>query len=72
MKLYFSPGACSLAPHIALLEAGLPFQTEQVDLGAMLLGDLAQSVAVASTKLLLRGGREQCTEGAGAGKDPLG
>lgn len=33
MKLYFSPGACSLSPHIALLEAGLPCHTEQVDLG---------------------------------------
>lgn len=32
MKLYFAPGACSLSPHIALLEAGLPFKTEQVDL----------------------------------------
>lgn len=32
MKLYFSPGASSLAPHIALAEAGLAFELERVDL----------------------------------------
>jgi len=34
MKLYYTPGACSLAPHISLREAGYQFDLEQVDLVA--------------------------------------
>lgn len=32
MRLYFTPGACSLSPHIALIESGLPYELIQVDL----------------------------------------
>jgi glutathione S-transferase len=32
MKLYYSPGACSLSPHIVLREAGITADLEQVDL----------------------------------------
>ena len=34
MKLYYAPGACSLADHIALHEAGMSFDHEKVDLKA--------------------------------------
>ena len=31
MKLYFSPGACSLSPHIVANEAGIPLELAKVD-----------------------------------------
>jgi len=34
MKLYYSPGACSLAPHIVLREGKFKFDIEKVDLAA--------------------------------------
>lgn len=39
MKLYYSPGACSLSPHIALREAGIDFQLVKVDLKTKLTED---------------------------------
>lgn len=33
MKLYYSPGACSLAPHIVAREAGIELQLVRVNLG---------------------------------------
>jgi len=31
IKLYYAPGACSLSPHVALREAGVPFALQLVD-----------------------------------------
>jgi glutathione S-transferase len=39
MKLYYSPGACSQAPHILLHETGLDHDAERVDLKAKTLAD---------------------------------
>jgi len=39
MKLYIAPGACSLAPHIALEEASLPHELVKVDLVKHTLAD---------------------------------
>ena len=39
MKLYYFKGACSLSPHIALRESGLPFEAVQVDVKTRKLPD---------------------------------
>lgn len=39
MRLFVTPGVCSLASHIALHESGLPFEAELVDLRAKTLSD---------------------------------
>ena len=39
MKLYFSPSACSLSPHIILRELGVEFSLEKVDLSTKKTSD---------------------------------
>lgn len=46
MKLYFAPGACSLCPHIVVLEAGLAAETVQVNLKAHQLLDGSDYYAI--------------------------
>jgi len=48
MQLYFSPGACSLASHIALREAGLPFDLKRTDVKTKKLEDGSDYLAVNS------------------------
>ena len=48
MKLYYSPGACSVSPHIVLLEAGLPYTLEKVDLKAKKTAGGADYLAINS------------------------
>lgn len=46
MKLYYSPGACSLAPHIVANEAGIPLELVKVDIKAHKLEDGGDYYAV--------------------------
>jgi glutathione S-transferase len=46
MKLYYTPGVCSLSPHIAMREAGLPVELAKVDLGTKKLDDGSDYTAI--------------------------
>jgi len=46
MKLFYSPGACSQAPHMVLLETGLSHDTARVDLKAKKLEDGSDYLAI--------------------------
>lgn len=48
MKLYYSPGACSLAPHIALREAQLPFELVRTSTKSHKLADGTDFYAINS------------------------
>jgi glutathione S-transferase len=66
MKLYFSPGACSLAPHILLRETGLAFTAVRVDLKAHKTPEGADYYAInpkGSVPVLEIEGGEVLTEG---------
>ena len=67
MKLYLKPGACSLSPHIALEESGLPYDTEVVDLKTKITAsgaDFTKSNPKGYVPALLLDSGELLTEGA--------
>lgn len=66
MMLYYSPGACSLSPHIALREAGLPFDLVKKELHSQTLEDGSDFRAInpkGYVPVLILDGGETLTEG---------
>jgi glutathione S-transferase len=67
MKLYYSPGTCSLAPHIILHETGLPFEKVKVNLATHQTedgGDYYKINSRGQVPLLQLDDGTQLTEGA--------
>ena len=66
MKLYYSPGACSLSPHIALREAGLSFDLALASTKTKKLADGSDFLAInpkGQVPALQLDGGEVLTEG---------
>ncbi|MBC7992549.1 MAG: glutathione transferase GstA [Rhizobacter sp.] len=67
MKLYYSPGACSLAPHIVLREAGIEAELVRVDLATRTIaggGDFATVNPRGYVPVLEQPNGEHLSEGA--------
>jgi glutathione S-transferase len=66
MKLYYSPGACSLSPHIVATEAGIPLELVKVDVRAKTIvggGDYLAVNPKGSVPALVLDNGEVLTEG---------
>ncbi|HSC86938.1 MAG TPA: glutathione transferase GstA [Polyangiaceae bacterium] len=67
LQLFYSPGSCSLSPHIALREAGLHFELVRVDLRAKRTASDVDFLSInpkGYVPALLLGDGELITEGA--------
>lgn len=66
MKLYYTPGVCSLSPHIVLCEAGFEYELEKVDLKTKTTetgADFNEISEKSAVPLLVLDNGEQITEG---------